>query len=473
MGMNNMNTLFELIKKADKGDPKAQWEAACRIVWDDPAEPIDPDWLERAVEYFKLAADQGYGDAMIDFGAIYVSGRGVAKNFKKAVYWYNKAAEILHPKAFRCLGYTFGYHNFSDGGYTDYKSAFSYFFKGAILNEQNCIYEIGDMYYYGRYVNIDQTFAFELYRRSDDIIDGDINDDSFANVRLRIAEFGYKWGKSKKYPNIYRKYLQNAIEGFEYRLVSNKEYEFFMSDYRKAKKLMREIEAGNTSYFAESAYIKTNDIEFTDNEILNYPEPEYPIIELEKLKIENPDITFWDKIRSFNDALSAAESGDSDSMYDVALFCFTKYENNANSREMITFSLYYYHKAIRYGRKSAAYNLGAIYSYGSGGVAIDRQKAFLLYRISNNEPSQGELGVYYARGELVEQNYEIAFKYFARCALGRKNWSYGSLQNLARMYREGIYVDIDKNFAEYCEKLGQSAEKEYKKNPTGKIAYRE
>jgi len=65
----------------------------------------------------------------------------------------------------------------------------------------------------------------------------------------------------------------------------------------------------------------------------------------------------------------------------------------------------------------------------------------------------------------VERDFEKAFKYFARCALGGRNWCYGSLINLARMYREGIYVEVDTAFAEYCETLGEKAEKEFTDNP--------
>jgi len=451
-----MDNLFELIQRADNGDPEAQYRVASYIVWENSNEPIEPDWLERAVDYFRRSAAQGHGDAMLDFGAMYDYGRGVNKDESVAIDWYRKAAEILHPKAFRCLGYSQGFHNFRDGGYADYKTAFKYFVKGALLGEQNCIYELGDMYYHGRYVEPDQVFAFKLYQKSDSIIDGNIHDDSYANVRLRIGEYGYRWHENDSSSGIFREYIQDAIKGFELRIERGDPPEFFKSDYIKAKRLLNEIESGK---WGVNITCQTDDKDdsnfnkFIESDFLNYKEPKYPIAELAELKLENPIIEQFDATPHFNDALAAAESGDRDSMYHIAFYCFNRYDYDSKSKSqaMIEFALYYYHKAVRSGCREAMFNLGDIYYQGTGGVQIDKEKAFLLYSFTNAQIAWGDLGVFYAKGEIVEKDYEMAFKYFSKYALTGEIASYCSLANLATMYRKGLFVDVDDKFADFCD----------------------
>ena len=79
-----MDNLLEWIKKADNGDAEAQWRVANYIVWDDSNEAIEPDWLERALDYLMRAAAHGYCDAMLDLGFMYRDGRGVARNIDES-----------------------------------------------------------------------------------------------------------------------------------------------------------------------------------------------------------------------------------------------------------------------------------------------------------------------------------------------------------------------------------------------------
>ena len=464
-----MNIPYALIKKADAGDAEAQWSVAWDIVFGDQKSEIEPDLLERAIEFFKRSAEQGNGDAMCDLGAMYNYGRGVEQNEAEAVQWYKKAAEILHPKAFRCLGHTLGFHNFRDGGYADYKKAFSYYLKGALLGEQDSLGCLGDMYFYGNYVAVDQVFAFNLFQESEDIINDNVYDDCYAIVCVRIGECLYKFNNSDKSNKLSIKYLQNAINSFEYRIEKGDPPEYYMNHYHKAKRLLDDIDSRKSPITADER--DSDDfLEFIKSDYLKYPKPKHPIIELDCLLNENIKLEDWDNQGFFNEELAAAKSGSADAMYHVAFYCFNRYSRKESfSQNMINFALYYYHKAARSGRKSAMYNLGAIYAHGEGGVEVDHKKALLLYTHSNTQLGQGELGVYYAKGESVEQSYEKAFKCFAKSALHLNNSSYGSLGNLAIMYRNGLYVDVDHKFADYCDTLRKKAEKGFNSNPVGKI----
>ncbi|GHV46982.1 hypothetical protein FACS1894204_09700 [Synergistales bacterium] len=461
-----MDNLNERIKQAESGDAEAQFDVAWHIVWGDQSEAIEPDWLERAIDYFERAAVQGHGDAMLDLGAMYSTGRGVEQDKGKAFYWFSKAAEILHPKAFRCLGYWLGIPITT--GYldpiidnADYKSAFNYFLKGAILGEQNSLYELGDLYFSGKYVDVDQTFAFKLYEQSYDIIDY-IEDDSYADVCLRLGECYYRGIGTGQDKGAARNYLTEAVNGYELRIERSDPLENVMGGYNRAKFLVGRLDSNK---IIEQTVVarKKNDSgheDFLSSDLLVFPEPAYPIEELERLKLENPVLDAFTGKPLFADELSSAEQGDCAAMYHIAFYCFNRYSKEDNSKLMIDFALYYYHKAIREGYRGAMYNLGSIYYHGDGGVAADKNKAFSLYHYSDATLAQNELGVIFANGEVVPQDYERAFKCFAKGALCQTPLRYAALANLATMYQKGIYVGNDTKFADYLMKLSEKAKRE-------------
>ena len=453
-----MDNLYEMIQKADSGDAEAQYHVANYIIWGEKGE-IEPDWVERAIDYYERASAQGNSNAMIDLGTMYRLGRGVECDIDKTFYWLKQAAALLDPIAYQYLGYALeipvGYLDPNDET-ADYKAVFGYFFKGALMDDANCLYKMGDMYLSGKYVEPDPKFAFMMY------MDSYKNSEyaySHSSVCLRIGECYYSGIGTEQDTDEACEYLEDAIKNFEIRVDNRDSPEFFMEGYNRAKYLLKRIKDGKAAepfIGLDKSNINEDYIDFIKSDMLQYPEPEYPIAELDKLKIENPKIDVFVDI-FFNDALAAAEQGDNEAMYHVAFYCSNRYENQSDAKDMIDFALYYYHKAIRCGNRGAMFSLGSIYYHGDYGVEVDKNKAFKLYLYTNAFIAQGELGVYYAKGEIVTQDYEKAFKCFAKSALQKVNACYGSLANLATMYRKGIFVEVDEKFAEYCENLSKKA----------------
>ena len=62
---------------------------------------------EKAVEYYTLAADQGYASAQSNLGLMYSQGQGVNQSYEKAVELYIKAAEQGNAIALDNLGYMY------------------------------------------------------------------------------------------------------------------------------------------------------------------------------------------------------------------------------------------------------------------------------------------------------------------------------------------------------------------------------
>jgi TPR repeat protein len=48
---------------------------------------------KQAVYWYQKAADQGLAEAQYNLGVMYVNGKGVLKDYKQAVYWCQKSAD--------------------------------------------------------------------------------------------------------------------------------------------------------------------------------------------------------------------------------------------------------------------------------------------------------------------------------------------------------------------------------------------
>lgn len=189
-----LDNLREWIEKADKGDTEAMHAVAWGIVWGDQTVELEPELLEKALSYYYLLAQDGHCDALLDLGAIYLGGRGIERNEKRALAYYQAAADQLYPKAFRCLGNFWLYWS-SEA--PDYKRAFDAFYQGSLLEEQNALYELGDMYRDGIQVEKDAHMAFKLYQRAENAVarndfgyaGNDVSwDDCYSDVQLRLGE---------------------------------------------------------------------------------------------------------------------------------------------------------------------------------------------------------------------------------------------------------------------------------------------
>lgn len=50
--------------------------------------------MQKAVEWYTKAAEQGHAAAQYNLGNCYYDGEGVEKDLQKAIEWYTKAAEL-------------------------------------------------------------------------------------------------------------------------------------------------------------------------------------------------------------------------------------------------------------------------------------------------------------------------------------------------------------------------------------------
>ncbi len=87
-----------------------------------------------AIELWTPYATEGNVNAQYDIATIYYEGKGVEQNFKKALYWYKKAAEQEDAKAYAKIGLMYCK---GEGVLTSYKQAVHYI---QLAFDNGCIY---------------------------------------------------------------------------------------------------------------------------------------------------------------------------------------------------------------------------------------------------------------------------------------------------------------------------------------------
>jgi len=251
--------LLEAIRKADAGDLDAMFEVASYLVYGDQNEELEPEIAERAINYYQICAANGDTYAMLDLGGMYIEGRGVEKDREKALEWYQKAVELGEPIAYRCLGNFYRYDNLEDGKVVltkdidRIKKAHEYFVAGSELDNENCLYELGDMFMEGLIENKDTSKAFELYERAYDIIleqkdynPGYINDCE-SDVTYRLAKcYHYGHGIDKDIKEAWE-YIKTAFKEVKRRSEEGDMFgaSFFEEIENEYILIFREIEEGN------------------------------------------------------------------------------------------------------------------------------------------------------------------------------------------------------------------------------------
>lgn len=64
----------------------------------------EPQYYQKAVYWFRKAAEQGDDSAQYMLGRCYYYGRGIEQNYTEAVNWYQKAADKEYASAQNTLG---------------------------------------------------------------------------------------------------------------------------------------------------------------------------------------------------------------------------------------------------------------------------------------------------------------------------------------------------------------------------------
>ena len=144
-------------------DSLSPYEIANAILTMDKPSRFSGCLIDLITGLFEMEIEDGNADAMNDLGALYYDGnRGFEQSFEKAVRYYKMAAENGSRQAQENLGYCYYYGR---DGEPDYEKAFHYFALGAFDGHLISLYKIGDMYLNGLYVAKNEKEAFFIFMR--------------------------------------------------------------------------------------------------------------------------------------------------------------------------------------------------------------------------------------------------------------------------------------------------------------------
>lgn len=213
-----MNNLNEKILAADNGDIGAMLEVADYIVWGDGKHDVEPELLDRALDYLHKAIDNQSDIAMNCLGAMYYQGRCVEQDYSKAVYWYTEAANRGNITSMSNLGYC---HYYGRNIPVDYEKAYQMFTKAAIMGDLIAEYKVGDMFASGKYVEKDEVSAFRIYyslfERTKDNTDNPCAQEVYSAVCLRIGSCLHKEKGVEKNLEAAQYFLEEAKHHFQAR----------------------------------------------------------------------------------------------------------------------------------------------------------------------------------------------------------------------------------------------------------------
>ncbi|MBQ6237184.1 MAG: toll/interleukin-1 receptor domain-containing protein [Bacteroidales bacterium] len=117
----------------------------------------------KAVEWYRIAAEQGYADAQYSLGYMYQYGRGVPPDDAEAVRWYRKAAEQGHAVAQNEIG---AMYYMGQGVTMDFAEAVRWYRKAADQGLARAQSNLGYMYQFGQGVTQDSAEAVRWYRKA-------------------------------------------------------------------------------------------------------------------------------------------------------------------------------------------------------------------------------------------------------------------------------------------------------------------
>jgi TPR repeat protein len=100
-----------------------------------------------------------------EMGVQYLLGRGVQKDYKRAFYYFNQAAEQGDPLAQNELGYMYAV---GKGTPRDDEKAFLYYHQAANHGLASAQYNLGLLYLHGRGTPVNKAKALECFKLSAD-----------------------------------------------------------------------------------------------------------------------------------------------------------------------------------------------------------------------------------------------------------------------------------------------------------------
>ena len=374
------NNYQRYIEAAKNGDPEAQFRiGVCYHTGDGVAKD-----LKKAAYWWQIGADQGDASCQFNLGLLYIKGEGVSQNNVTGATLVKKAAEQEMPEAQSTLA---TYYRDGIGVPKDIKRAVGWWEKAA--NQGNVSSQ----------VNLGVCYA------------------NGFGVAKDITKAKYWWEMA-------------AAEGSD---VAKKNLE----------SLSKEIEQGNKG----SAPLSKSTTNPKNNYQANIEAAENgdPVAQL-KIGVcyQTGNGIEKDETKALEWYEKSANQGNADAQTCLGL-C---YGMGLGVAEDFSLAIKWWRKAANQGNAQAQYYLGNCYNHGTG-VSVDYTHAALWYQRSaeqGNADAQFMIGVYYSVGKGVQENATEAASWWLKAAIqGNTEAQY----LIGVCYENGEGIEKDSNQAQY------------------------
>lgn len=445
-------------------------------------EGVEKDYA-KAVEWFTKSAELGDASAMFSLGNGYYNGEGVEQDYTKAVEWYTKSAELGNILAMNGIGVCYINGN---GVEKDCAKAVEWYTKSAELGNAVAMDNLAGCYEDGRGVSVDKLKAMKLrsdatQQYSKDADNGDawamyrlaqryengkfVVKDSMKSQELFIKAVSRGSDEAETY--LLDKFTQQSgfIKSFalEFCIVAMRKYvqckqftnDMYVKEYQLIGKMYKEMLAENRH---SQLYDLLGKYEREGNCIAQFY---FGILQAESFEhfIAGRKVWSWPDKEEQNRLIQlSARQG-----YPPALY-WTGYKEQAvesgfeyaeveladqyvNDKVNLDKAVELYKKALSNGDTKVELKLANLYlnhfrqQHGAEAVRLLEK----IYKESGNNYAACQLGKIYYEGELVEKNYNLAFKYLSSCK-NPEPWT-GVDYLLGCCYRYGYGTAVDKSRA--------------------------
>ena len=369
---------------------------------------------DKAIDYYKEAAEQGNAEAQNSLGIMYYNGEGVEKNYTEAVKWYRKAAEQGNADAHINLGNRYYY---GEGVEKNYSEAVKWYRKAAEQGNARGQNNLGLSYYNGEGVEKNYTEAVKWFRKA--------------------AEQGYAWAQNSLGIMYYNG------EGIE------KNYSEAVKWYRKAAEQGNAASQNNLGIM----YYNGEGVEKNYSEAVKWyrkAAEQGEAVAQYNLGImyvngEGVEKNYTEAVKWYR---KAAEQGYAEAQNSLGY----SYYNGEGVEKNYSEAVKWYRKAAEQGDAEAQVNLGDRYLFGEG-VEVNDTEAIKWYRKAAEQGdayAQCTLGAAY---EVVEANYTEAVKWYRKAA---EQGNAAAQYNLGNRYYYG--EGVEKNYTEAVKWYRKAAE---------------
>ena len=362
--------------------------------------------LNEAISSWKKASEKGYAKASHNLGLVYSEGKKIEKDITKSQMYFELAASQGYSRAFINLG---NLYNTPTSSKEDLIKAIDYYEKAFRSGISDGAYIIGCLYDSDNAVETDYSIAASYFTKA--MNKGNLEAQSRLGALYYYGMLGQR--EAEKGIDLIQDAIYKGYKPAESFLVpmyfntsdsvdKSKAFEFNLSQAQK----------GNASAQYMVSYAYENGLGVQQNSI---------------------ESKRWRKI--------AADNGEQTAQGLVGLDAFDEKNYSEAYR--------YLNMAVNTDNEIIKHYLAMTILQGGYGIPNDNNRAINLLNEAANQgfvPSQSELGIIYAMGEIVPQNMGYAINLFTKAA---EQGDDAAQKNLGIIYKNGNGVPANPQIAVY------------------------